>query len=160
MVSQRLSFAVFVGVMALASCAPLSIYYKEGAEVSRLQTDELQCEISALSDVPVNNQIRQEPPIFIPARRYCDGAGNCYIRHGRFERGDIYTVDVNANLRARAEQQCMLDKGYAPTTIPNCPNTVFRAAPKASTRVLPRLTPQSCAIKYQDGTWQIVNQPG
>ncbi|WP_262386662.1 hypothetical protein ROLI_021670 [Roseobacter fucihabitans] len=146
--------------VALVACAPLSIYYKEGAEVTRLQTDQLNCEIAALSDVPVSNQIRQEPPVYIPSRRYCDGAGRCHIRGGFFEPGQIYTVDVNANLRGRAEGQCMAQKGYAPVTVPNCPNAVFRAAPKGATQVLPRLSAQSCVIQYQDDTWQIVNQSG
>lgn len=160
MVSMRLFCAFCIGFAVLASCAPLSIYHKEGAEVTRMQTDQLNCEIAALSDVPINNQIRQEPPIYIPARRYCNASGHCYTHGGYFERGQIHTVDVNANLRRRAQQQCMAKKGYEPVTVPNCPSNVFRAAPKAETIVLPRLSEQSCAIKYQDGTWQIVNQPG
>lgn len=145
-------------LMVLASCAPLSIYHREGVTVSRMQSDLLSCEISALGDVPVSNQIRQEPPIYIPSRRHCDSGGRCYTTGGYFEQGEIYTVDVNASLRSRAEQQCMATKGFTPVTVPNCPNAVFRAAPKGSTQVLPRLTEQSCAVKYQDGTWQIVNQ--
>lgn len=147
-------------LLVLTSCAPLSIYHREGAPVSRMQSDLLSCEISALADVPVNNQIRQEPPVYIPARRYCDADGHCYTRGGYFEAGRIYTVDVNADLRDRAETQCMANEGYMPVTIPNCPNSVFRAVPQASTEVLPRLNPRSCAIRYQDGSWQIVTQAG
>lgn len=145
--------------MTLASCAPLTLYHREGAEVTRMQTDQLNCEISVLSDVPVNNQIRQEPPVYIPVRRYCNAGGHCYRQGGYFEPGEIFTVDVNANLRSRAEQQCMAQKGYTPVTVPNCPNRVFRTAPKQATSVLPRLSKNTCAIKYQDGTWQIVKQP-
>lgn len=160
MVSLRLLLVRCAGLLLLASCTPLSIYYQEGASVTRLQTDQLNCEIAALSDVPVNNQIRQGPPTYIPTRRYCDAAGSCYTRGGFFEPGIIYTVDVNADLRKRAEEQCMAQMGYTPVTVPNCPSAIFRAAPKAETQVLPRLSAQSCAIKYQDGSWQIVNQAG
>ncbi|MFK7881258.1 hypothetical protein [Roseobacter sp.] len=158
--SLRHLLMVFGAFSVLVSCAPLSIYHKEGAQVTRMQTDLLDCEIAALSDVPVNNQIRQEPPIYVPARRYCDAAGRCHSVGGYFEQGRIYTVDLNADLRGRAEAQCMAQRGYQPVTLPNCPSNVFRAAPKTETRVLPRLTEQSCAIKYQDGSWQIVNQAG
>ncbi len=125
-----------------------------------MESDLLSCEIAALADVPVNNQIRQEPPIYIPARRYCNTNGYCYTRGGYFEQGRIYTVDVNADLRTRAETSCMANQGYVPVTIANCPNSVFWAVPKASTTVLPRLTDRSCAVRYQDGSWQIVNQAG
>lgn len=157
MIPVRLFSLLCAMLMVMASCAPLSIYHREGVAVSRMQSELLSCEISALADVPVNNQIRQEPPVYIPSRRRCDSKGRCYTTGGYFERGEIYTVDVNANLRGRAEQQCMANLGYAPVTIPNCPNSVFRAVPKRSTELLPRLTEQSCAVRYQDNSWQIVN---
>ncbi|MCV3270922.1 hypothetical protein [Roseobacter sinensis] len=160
MLGLRSLVGLSVLLALLASCAPLSIYHRDGAPVSRMQSDLLSCQISALEDVPVSNQIRQEPPVYIPARRYCNSDGRCYTRGGYFEEGRIYTVDVNADLRRKAEGQCMADQGYRPVTLPNCPNSVFRAAPKASTQVLPRLNPRSCAIRYQDGTWQIVTQGG
>lgn len=160
MLVLRFWSVLLTAALLLAACAPLSIYHREGAPVSRMQSDLLSCEISALADVPVNNQVRQEPPVYIPARRSCNSDGHCYTRGGFFEPGRIYTVDVNAGLRDRAETQCMATRGYAPVTVPNCPNSVFRAVPKAMTEVLPRLSPRSCAIRYQDGSWQIVTQGG
>ena len=158
MVTLRLFVAVCAGLLVLASCAPLEIYHREGVPVTRMQSDLLACEVSALADVPVSNQVRREPPRYIPSRRICKADGSCYTRGGYYIPGEVYTVDVNLGLRERAEQQCMVDKNYLPATLPNCPNAVFRAAPKGATQVLPRLTSQSCAIRYTDGTWQIVNQ--
>ncbi|GFE50179.1 hypothetical protein So717_19320 [Roseobacter cerasinus] len=151
---------LILSAVVLSSCAPLSIYHREGVAVSRMQSDLLSCEITALANVPVNNQIRQEPPVYVPARRHCDSSGACTTRGGYFREGRIFTVDLNADLRERAEVQCMAERNYTPVTVPNCPSAVFRAAPKASTQVLPRLRSNSCAIKYRDGTWQIVTRAG
>ncbi|WP_299961902.1 hypothetical protein [uncultured Roseobacter sp.] len=145
---------------ALVACTPLTVYHRQGTAVATMRADLLACEVSALADVPVANQIRREPPRYIPARRFCDADGDCVTRGGFFEEGRVFTVDVNADLRDRVEAQCMADEGYVPQTLPNCPNSVFRAVPKTQTAVLPRLTPNTCAIKYQDGTWQIVEQAG
>lgn len=153
-------FLVTFGLAALAACAPLTIYHREGVSVQQMQTDLLACEISALADVPVSNQLRREPPRFIPGRRICHPDGSCYTRGGYYVPGEVYTVDVNLGLRERAEQQCMANDGYAPATIPDCPNAIDRAAPPGATQVLPRLSSQSCVIRNDDGTWQIVTQAG
>ncbi|MEP2642757.1 hypothetical protein [Roseobacter sp.] len=149
--------AALAGLMA---CAPLSIYHREGAEVARMNADLLTCQVDALAQVPVNTQIRQDPPIYVPARRHCNADGVCHTRGGFFEPGIRYSVDVNADLRDQVTQSCMTAQGYAPVTLPNCPGGVARAAPKANTAVLPRLSDRSCAIKYRDGGWQIVDQAG
>ncbi|MDW3184134.1 hypothetical protein [Roseobacter sp.] len=160
MISLRCLVVLGVGLLVWTACAPLSIYHREGVPVSRMQSDLLACEISALADAPVANQIRRDPPRYIPGRRYCRADGSCYRRGGYYVPGEIYTVDVNRTLRARAEQQCMANQGYVPATIPNCPNGVSRAAPPGATQVLPRLSAHSCAIRNDDGSWQIVTQAG
>ncbi|MFD3189210.1 hypothetical protein ACFMPD_02915 [Sedimentitalea sp. HM32M-2] len=139
----------------LGACGPLSIYYRPGASVSRMQTDATRCEVAALKDAPVANQIRQRPPIYFPGGQYCTGGG-CYYRPGYWADGGIYTVDVNRDLRLRVQDMCMAQKGYQPVTVPRCSAAVARAVPPAPTRTLPRLTEESCAIPYDDGTWQIV----
>ena len=143
---------------ALAGCAPLSIYHKPGVSVTRMQSDQTNCEVAALRDAPVATQIRQRPPVFVPPRKICDAAGTCYTEPGYWVQGEIYTVDVNADLRGRVQTQCMAQKGYQPVSIPLCSASLARAAPPGQTTTLPRLTEQSCAIRNRDGTWQIVSQ--
>lgn len=142
-------------VLLLGACAPLSIYYKPGAEVTRLQTDTTACEVQALKDAPVATQIRQNPPVFYPGRVYCDGAGRCWRGEPYWLEGSIYTVDVNADLRRRVTDQCMAGKGYTPARVPLCPVGV--TVPPGRTDVLPPLSPNSCAIKNADGSFRIVD---
>lgn len=143
---------------ALSGCAPLSLYYKPGAEVSRMQADSLACETAALRDAPVANQIRQRPPVYYPGRQYCNG-GHCYYHPGYYMDGGYYTVDVNRDLRRRVEQSCMAQKGYQPVEIKRCTSSVALAAGGGATTRLPPLSAQSCAIQHDDGTFLIV-EPG
>ena len=138
----------------LGACAPLSVYYKPGVEVTRLQTDTTTGQVSAARDVPPNTQIRQAPPVFYPGRSYCDGAGNCWHGNPYWVEGSVYTVDVNAGLRKRVTDQCMDAKGYAPVRIPLCPIGV--TPPPGRTTRMPALTPNSCAVRNRDGSFQIV----
>lgn len=153
---------VFFGtaLILLSACAPFEIYYKPGASVTKLQTDTTKCEVNALRDAPVANQIRQEAPYYIPGRTYCDGKGNCRRNGGYWRPGRVYTVDVNAPLRLKVLDLCMANKGYQRTEIPVCPQNVARAAPAAITQTLPRLTPNSCVIRNDGGSWQIVTTGG
>jgi hypothetical protein len=142
----------------LAGCAPLTIYHREGVAVTRMQTDQTNCEVSALRDVPEARQVRRGPPRYIPGPRYCDRLGNCRYGPGYYIPGEIYTVDTNAGLRGRVADQCMAQKGYAPVTLPQCTNAVAQSVPRGATRVLPKLTSSSCVIRNQGGSWQIVSQ--
>ncbi|WP_257883761.1 hypothetical protein [Roseobacter insulae] len=155
---RHVAFTLIAGLLILAGCAPLTIYHREGVAVTRMETDALSCEISTLQAVPVANQLRRDPPRYIPARRYCDANGQCYTRGGYYIPGEVYTVDVNADLRRRAEVQCMADKGYTRVTVPNCPANISSKVPVGATEVLPRLSPRSCAIRNRDKTWQIVTR--
>ena len=147
---------LFGTILAIAACAPLSIYYRPGASVARMQTDQTQCQVRALKQAPVANQIRQRPPIYFPGRQICSASG-CYYSPGYWMGGGYYTVDVNAGLRGRAEQQCMGAKGYQPVTVPLCAPGIKSQVVAQQTRTLPPLTEQSCSIRYDDGSWQIVN---
>jgi hypothetical protein len=153
----NLSVVAGVAVLLLTGCSTsLSIYHREGAVVSRMQNDLLNCEVSALADVPVSTQIRRGPPEYYPGYRVCQNDGRCYYRGGYFFPGEVYTVDGNLGLRKRVLQQCMANQGYSPVTVPNCPNAVRSKVPVAATQVLPQLSEQSCAIRNDDGSWQIV----
>jgi hypothetical protein len=154
---MRTHAPILFALTVLAGCATgMSTYYAPGVSVSRMQTDTTRCEVQALKDAPVANQIRQNPPIFFPGSQYCNAAG-CYYRPGYWVDGGIYTVDVNRNLRARVLDLCMAQKGYAPVSLPRCSGAVAAAAPRAQTQTLPALTEASCVIRYDDGSWQIVN---
>ncbi|WP_189681323.1 hypothetical protein [Seohaeicola zhoushanensis] len=140
----------------VAACAPLSIYYRPGVSVARLDTDRTACEVSSLRDAPVANQIRENPPIFVPGRQVCVPNGACTTYPGYWRSGGFYTVDVNSGLRARLMDQCMGRKGYQPVTIPRCESAVAQAVPPGATKVLPKIDEKSCAVMNRDGTWQIV----
>lgn len=147
-------------LLLLSACtAPLEIYYKPGASVSRMLTDTNTCDVSALQDAPVANQVRQYPGYYVPGYRSCNKAGRCTVYSGYWAPGRIYTVDVNAQLRQRLTDQCMAAKGYQRTEIPACPQSVADRAAPAATRTLPSLSTESCAIRYESGAWQIVNAP-
>ena len=143
-------------ILMLAACAPLSIYYRPGVSVARMQDDQINCEVRALKDAPVANQVRQRPPIYFPGRQYCN-AGGCYYSPGYWIDGGIYTVDVNQDLRERVADQCMARKGYQPVSVPLCNASVKSAVTPQQTRTLPTLTENTCSIRYDDGSWQIVN---
>ncbi|MCB1343544.1 MAG: hypothetical protein KDK24_21260 [Pseudooceanicola sp.] len=145
-----------VSLLVLAACEPLSIYYRPGVTVAKLETDRTACEVSALRDVPVNKELRERPPILIPGETFCNAAGACVTRPDRWVSGGFYTIDTNRELRLRVTDQCMAKKGYQPVSIPRCEGAVAQSAPAGRTTVLPRLDTNSCAILNRDGTWQIV----
>ncbi|MEX0310096.1 MAG: hypothetical protein AB3N17_07580, partial [Tateyamaria sp.] len=142
-------------VCLLAGCLPLSTFYAEGVSFAQLDRDNTNCDVRALRDAPVANQVRQGPPRYV-SRRYCDAEGKCYTRGGFWVPGDIYTVDVNAGLRQRVKAQCMGDLGYRAVEIPACSAAVQRAAPPGQTTILPRLSENTCVIRNDNGSIQIV----
>ena len=152
-------YALLAAFAVVSACAPLRTYYKEGEQVAQLQTDQTRCEVAALKEVPVNNQIRYTPERYIPERQICNRDGKCVIDGGYWTGGESYTVDVNEDLRIRVTDQCMATQGYAKVEIPRCEGNVSQSMTPARTVVLPPLTTESCAIKNNDGSWRIVT-PG
>lgn len=148
--------AVFLTVfLLLGACAPLRIYHKPGVPIARWQADTTRCEVNALRDAPVANQVRQEPPIYVPPRQVCYSNGGCRLYGGYWRPGQIYTVDVNAGLRNRVETLCMAERGYTPVEIPRCPDGLTI---RGQTAVLPNLTERSCFARFEDGGFAIVNR--
>ncbi len=150
---------LLVPVMLLTACGPLSIYYREGESVSKMQEQTTQCKVQALEQAPVANQVRQSPPTYWPGRTYCDGSGRCYRSGGWWEPGRIYTVDVNQPLRNTVEAQCMAKKGFRPVSLPPCKSGVKSRVPATRTTTLPPLNTESCFVKFDDGSFQIIT-PG
>lgn len=150
---------VVASTLFLTACAPLETYYQPGKSVSLLGRDTTACQVSALRDVPASTQVRRTPPEYVPPVRRCDSDGKCVlVRAGYYLPGQTVTFDPNDGLRTRVERQCMADKGYAPVSIPRCPDSVANATPARATRVLPPLTEASCVIRNQDGSFQIVTR--
>jgi len=156
--AMRFVFYMLGFVLLVAGCdTSLSYYHRAGVSVTRMQTDTTRCEVRALQDAPVANEIRQRPPIFVPGRQICDAAGNCWSRPGYWVSGGFYTVDANLGLRDRVMDLCMSQKGYTPVSVPACSASVKKLAPPRRTTILPTITDQSCSIQYEDDSWQIVS---
>lgn len=149
--------ALGLAAFVLAACGPLGLYYKAGAPVTEMNRAMTNCEVEALGKVPVDRRIERDPVRIVP-RRVCDSAGNCTVFYDRVG-GEVRTWDANAGLRSRVLNQCMADKGFNYVDLPACSQAVRNAAPAGATTVLPRLAPNSCAIRNGDGTFQIVT-PG
>ena len=155
---QFLFTALSAGVM-VAACSPLNTYYKPGASVAALNRDTTNCKVQALRDVPASTQVRRIPPEFVPPVRQCDANNRCtVIRPGYFIPGEVISYDPNDKLRKQVEGQCMADKGYAPVSIPPCPDSIARSTPARATKTLPALNPKSCVIRNQDGSFQIITR--
>ncbi|MFK7835645.1 MAG: hypothetical protein AB8B60_05445 [Sulfitobacter sp.] len=153
-------FRIIPVLFLLAACAPLETYYKPGASVTALNRDTTACQVQALRDVPPSTLTRRKPPVFVPGNRVCDAQGKCTGTPGYYVPGGIETYDPNDGLRVRVERQCMADKGYAPVSIPVCPDSVASAAPAGVTTRLPALTENSCVIRNSNGSFQIVTRGG
>lgn len=148
---------VLLAALTLGACGPLGLWHKTGVSVARMQNDTLACRTQAAQKVPVSTQIRRTAPRRVP-RRICDQAGNCNTYYDVIP-GDFYTYDANEGLRAQVANQCMITKGYSRASVPPCPASVAQSTAPARTTVMPALGPQSCAIRNQDGSFQILT-PG
>jgi hypothetical protein len=144
--------------LLLAGCAPVQTYYKVGASQNQLARQTTTCQVKALRDVPPSTQVRRIPPEYVPPYRSCDEAGNCTMRGGYWIPGETVTFDPNDGLRKRVEVQCMAARGYAPVSIPACPDAVAAAAPPGPSAKLPQLGPKACAIRLPGGGIRVVNR--
>ena len=148
------ALSLWMVVVLLAACGPVSVYYKPGASQTVQKNDLLSCQVDALAKAPVASQIRRTPPQFIPRRSVCRADGRCTYRGGYFVDGDVYTVDVNAKLRADIEASCMGKKGYTPVELPRCNSNIASVETPQGT---PGLTVASCVQKDDSGAWQIID---
>ena len=154
---MRIRFCFLALPMIAAGCLPLTTYYRAGVSPARLQSDITTCEVRALRDAPVQLQTQVSPPVWVPPRQICNGAGACSTYPGYYRQGNIYQVDVNKRLRGRVEQQCMSGKGYAPAQIQPCKKG-NATVPASGPSTLPALTDRSCFLRNPDGTLRVLNQ--
>ena len=142
----------------LAACSPLTLYYKEGAPVERLTRDEATCRTEALRILPVDTRTRIVPGTMVP-QTICDGAGNCQTVWVKTSPDRIETYDANAGARAQYVESCMGEKGYQRVRLPACSDDIVAQTRLAPTTVMPAITQNSCAIRFQTGQWQVVTPP-
>ncbi|WP_317054551.1 hypothetical protein [Roseovarius rhodophyticola] len=133
----------------------MSLYYKEGVEVTRVDSDLARCGVFALREVPKDIRRRYIPPVY-DYRRYCSGSGNCTIQRVLIRPGRWESYDANEELRSTVQAQCMADRGYAKVRLKACSPSVIEQTRITSTRVLPPLTANSCAIRIKGDKYQIV----
>ena len=152
------SLSLVLAAVLLTACAPLDTYYKPGVSVADLNRATTTCKVEALRQVPTSTQVRQAPPSYVPARRVCRAANQCRVLPGYYVPGPLITYDPNEGLRRQVEGQCMADRGFAPVSIPACPDAVARSVPQRATTTLPPLNEKSCVIRYRSGRFQIVTR--
>lgn len=105
----------------LASCTPLSLFYREGTPVAQMTRDEAICRNEALRVVPVTLQTRIIPGTRAP-RTLCNAAGQCHTYWVQISPNRIETYDANEGARHSYLQNCMIAKGYARVRLPACPS--------------------------------------
>lgn len=140
-------------VLGLSGCAGVQTYYAEGVSLATRDRDIALCERAAVQDFPVEQAIRTRPRVFHPGRQICDAEGRCVLEPGHWTGGEIYTVDLNRDARARAVVGCMGGRGYTLISLPSC----NLDGPVAASTVMPRLTEGTCAISRRGTTPYIVN---
>ncbi len=149
-------FKTVLPLLALAACAPLGTYYKEGVTQSRLNKDLTNCEVSAAQQVPPNKQIRSTPIYVTPVTTTCE-AGKCTSIGGYVRGGHVYSVDTNKALRGRVKAQCMSSKGYQYVDLPRCTSEQLQGRNVKVVTRLPRLTNTVCATSLPGGGSGIVD---
>lgn len=110
---KRLALLAIIG-FAVTGCdvpQPATFAYKPATNSVKKADDWTSCEIEAAQRVPVNTQVGQTPTFVTPMYTTC-GAYSCYTSGGQVMGGDVYSYDANAELRNRAQNQCMARKGY------------------------------------------------
>ena len=149
---------LFLITVLLAGCSfGRDMHYREGATLEQLDGDEAQCKATALRDAPVA-MVEENQTIYDNVWRcYKGNPEKCgYVSEAVGTK--IVEVDANEDLRRRIERQCLGDQGYRRVYIRDCPRKYRDVVPVRPTRVLPELTENSCVIRYNDDTYQIVNK--
>ncbi len=142
----------------VAGCVPLSLFYKEGTSVQRLNTDLSECKLQGLKALPVDQDTRFIPGTQTP-KTLCDANGHCHTVWVQITPDKIETYDANENAREDYVEACMGKSGYQPVRLPACNDAVVKVTRLSATKVLPPLSSNSCAIRLKTGQYQIVTPP-
>ncbi|MDT8326889.1 MAG: hypothetical protein RQ750_05800 [Roseovarius sp.] len=144
-----------VALVLLAACAPLDIYYKEGADVAQSEINLTQCQVSALKEVPRDIRTRYIPARYAPYT-HCNAGGYCRTHYRMISPPRSETYDANASLRDKRVGQCMAMAGYRPVSLPQCDPETTQQTTLRATKTLPPLSQKTCVIRLKSGNWQIV----
>ncbi len=157
MFRPSLTSVISIALLGLAACGPLPVYYDEGKDQTRTNSDTLTCKVAALKQAPVANQIRHRPPVYYPGRQHCNN-GHCWTTPGYWVDGGTYTVDVNLGLRSQLEQRCMAQKGYRRLELPRCSKEQIAALQSlpGSTQRGAGLSENACAVQQSNGNTVIL----
>lgn len=142
-------------LLTLTACTSMTIYHRDGAEVSRIDTDLTACRASAQTEVPPDIRQRYIPPVY-SYQSYCYPNGYCTSQRILSAPGYFTPYDANEGKRAAWIQSCMAQKGFSQISLPLCEGEVTRATTIRRTRVQPPITETSCIIRIRGGGYQIV----
>ena len=144
---------LLIPLLVLSSCSPLSLYYREGESVSRMQSETTQCRVAALKDAPVANQVRQTAPTLLAGAHLLRRAGQMLPNPG--------LVGTRANLHGRCQSRPAQygrstmhgPKRVSPRQPAPCRQNVKSRVPATPTTTLPPLSTESCFVKFDDGSF-------
>ena len=142
-------------LLTLTACTSTTIYYRDGAEVSRIASDLTSCQSNALTRVSPDIRQRYIPPVY-SYQPYCDANGNCTSQRIQTAPGYFTSYDANEGVRAAWTQSCMSEKGFNQISLPLCGADVIKATTVTRTQVQPPITEDSCIIRIRGGGYQIV----
>lgn len=156
MISSFRVLAALGAGLVLSACGPRNIdyAYRGNTTVAQHDRDSLRCEVEATQRIPPNIQTRRTPVFYTPIQTTCQEVGTqtqCTTSGGEMRGGEIYTVDVNEDLRAEVETQCMRDLGYQFVTVPTCPTRAV--TPETRARLSgPLVAPMAdvCAVQITE----------
>lgn len=172
---MRSATACLLSLLVLAACEAPTLYdryiagmpmeaipYKVGATGATLRNDITNCEIEAAQRVPQQVASRTSPTYTTPTQTSCNRIGTqtfCNTTGGQTYGGQTTIFDANADLRSRAQQQCMLVNGYRFLDIPACPaGTSPGSLTTARNGGLPPIAASTCYVVAPDGSWMIGNR--
>ncbi len=151
----HVGLAIVPTVLVLSACAPTALYYKSGVTPAKQDRDLTNCQVQALSDVPVNTQTRRTPRRSVPVQR-CNAAGEC-VTYIEYTGGHLVSYDANKPLRKKVAAQCMLDKRYQQISLPRCTPAQLQTLGSTLPAKSPPLTANSCILRSKSGAWVVAN---
>ena len=169
---MRYFAAAFVVSTLLSGCGgnPVTLPYKHNVTKAVANKEMLDCEVKAANVVPSNISTYTTPKRTTPVQCETDRFfGNVSCSGGQTFGGNTVSRDLNANLRNRYIEQCLMDKGYSMLSYPHCSYEIQRAAIKARKATVvnpegkrPLIGPDEniCAFVHQGKTWYAdINDP-
>ena len=164
-------FAVaFFVTTVLSGCGgnPVLLPYKPNVTKAVANKELLDCQVKAANAVPSSISTYTTPKITTPMQCETDPFfGNVSCSGGQTTGGNTVSRDLNANLRGRYVEQCLMDKGYTILSYPHCSYETQRAAIKGRKISVdggkkPLVAPDEniCAFTHQGGNvYADINDP-